>query len=89
MISIFCKLKRDKLFLSLCIVCLAVCLLDIALIIFDVIEIVSIQSNSAAISNGFLAFNLFVFAANVCGLIFSIIYFVLKSRTKTKLLDKK
>lgn len=89
MIKLFCKLKRDKMFLSLVVVCAILFILDIALIIFDVCELALISQKLMVLSINFVPLNIAVLALNFLGLIYIIIYFVIKNRTKIKVLDKK
>ena len=88
MISLFYKLKRNKLLFALVISLFVILLLDIALIIFDIIEIVKTGSNSAVLVGGFLGFNIFVFAINVVGLIFVAFYLIPRRIKINKVLDK-
>lgn len=89
MIKLFCKLKRDKMFLSLVVVCAILFILDIALIIFDACELALISQKLMVLSINFVPLNIAVLALNFLGLIYIIIYFVIKNRTKIKVLDKK
>lgn len=88
MISLFYKLKRNKLLFTLVISLLLVFLIDVAAIIFDIVEIVKTGSNSAVLSGGFLGFNIFVFVVNVLGLIFILIYLISRKIKINKTIDK-
>lgn len=89
MIKLFCKLKRDKLFLSLVIAIIALILFDVALVSFDIAQLLIIQQNSANLSSSFITFNIFVFALNFLGLVFIAVYFIIKNKVKIKIIDKK
>ncbi len=89
MIKLFCKLKRDKLFLSLVIAIIALILFDVALVSFDIAQLLIIQQNSANLSFSFITFNIFVFALNFLGLVFIAVYFIIKNKVKIKIIDKK
>lgn len=89
MIKLFCKLKRDKLFLSLVIAIIALILFDVALVSFDIAQLLIIQQNSANLSFSFITFNIFIFALNFLGLVFIAVYFIIKNKVKIKIIDKK
>ena len=82
MIKLFCKLKRDKLFLSLVIAIIALILFDVALVSFDIAQLLIIQQNSANLSFSFITFNIFVFALNFLGLVFIAVYFIINNKVK-------
>ena len=82
--SLFYKMKREKLafFAMICVfVCLA---LDVALLIFDVIELAIVKTNSAKLAGMFLGINIFVIALNALTVAFIIVLLILKKAGKIK-----
>ena len=82
--SLFYKMKREKLaFLAM--ICVFVCLtLDVALLIFDVIELAIVKTNSAKLAGMFLGINIFVIALNALTVAFIIVLLILKKAGKIK-----
>lgn len=82
--SKFHKIMRSKLTLSL-FVLVCVCLVfDLAVILFNVIELMLISSNSAKLSSGFVAFNIASIVINVCLIIAIVVLLILKKMEKIK-----
>ena len=82
--SLFYKKKREKLaFVAM--ICVFVCLaLDVALLIFDVIELAIVKTNSAKLAGMFLGINIFVIALNALTVAFIIVLLILKKAGKIK-----
>lgn len=82
--SLFYKMKREKLaFLAM--ICVFVSLaLDVALLIFDVIELAIVKTNSAKLAGMFLGINIFVIALNALTVAFIIVLLILKKAGKIK-----
>ena len=74
------NLKHNNWILTLFVVSIVVAVVDIALVIFDVIQLSNIAVNSASLSGVFLFFNIFAIVLNVLFVALMVIYaFVRKS----------
>ena len=74
------NLKHNNWILTLFVVSIVVAVVDIALVIFDVIQLSNVAVNSASLSGGFLFFNIFAIVLNVLFVALMVIYaFVRKS----------
>ena len=82
--SLFYKMKRSKLSFA-AMICVFVCLaLDIALLIFDLIEFAVVKTNAAKLASMFLGINIFVIAVNALTIAFIIVFLILKKAGKNQ-----
>ena len=89
MSKLFSRLLRDKLFFTLAIVALVCTLYDVAILAFDIAELVSISLSSVKLSSAFLGLNIVAIIFTALGVIFGIIYLILKKRKIYAIIPKK
>lgn len=78
--SIIYKLKQDKFLLVLATALLAIALFDVAVIIYDVVNLVLTRSNPAKLASGFMTFNIVAASINLAGAIAVVIYMIFRKR---------
>ena len=78
--SIIYKLKQDKFLLVLATTLLAIVLFDVAVIIYDVVNLVLTRSNPAKLASGFMTFNIVAASINLAGAIAVVIYMIFRKR---------
>lgn len=89
MSNVFFKLKRDVLFLILVVSAFACACFDVAILIFDIIELVAVKSNSANLSGAFLGLNVTAIVLNVLCVAYVICYLILKKKKIYAVIPKK
>ena len=89
MSKLLSRLLRDKLFFALVIVALVCTLYDVAILAFDIAELVSISLSSVKLSSAFLGLNIVAIIFTALGVIFGIIYLILKKRKIYAIIPKK
>ena len=78
--SIIYKLKQDKFLLVLATALLAIALFDVAVIIYDIVNLVLTRSNPAKLASGFMTFNIVAASINLAGAIAVVIYMIFRKR---------
>lgn len=78
--SIIYKLKQDKFLLVLATALLAIALFDVAVIIYDVVNLVLTRSNPAKLASGFMTFNIVAASINLAGALAVVIYMIFRKR---------
>ena len=78
--SIIYKLKQDKFLLVLATALLAIALFDVAVIIYDVVNLVLTRSNPAKLASGFMIFNIVAASINLAGALAVVIYMIFRKR---------
>lgn len=82
MISLFLKIKKNKVLFSLVIALFAVALFDVIAIVINVVQMIKTGSNAASLMGAFLPFNIVVIAINVIAVASVVLYVVLKRFTR-------
>ena len=78
--SLVYKLKQSKVLCVLAIALLVVALFDVAVVIFNIVELVITNINPAKLVSGFLTFNIIAAIVNALAVICVILYILLRKR---------
>lgn len=78
--SIIYRLKQDKILFALAIALLVVAVFDVAVIVFNIVELIVTNINPSKLASGFLAFNIIAACINVAGALAIISYIIFRKR---------
>ena len=78
--SLIYKLKQSKVLFTLAIALLVVAVFDVAVIIFNVVELIVTNINPAKLVSGFLTFNIIAAIVNALAVICVILYILFRKR---------
>ena len=78
--SLIYKLKQSKVLFAIAIALLVVAVFDVAVIIFNVVELIVSSINPAKLVSGFLTFNIIAVIVNALAVICVILYILFRKR---------
>ncbi len=78
--SLIYRLKNNKLLFAFAIIWAVVTIFDLAVIIFNIVELIISSVNPAMLVSGFLTFNIIAIAINFATMISVIIYIIFRKR---------
>ena len=76
MIGKLLKLKKNKLLFSLFIVCACVIFFDVFVFVFDLVQVLSMNKNTASFSKMFVPLNIIMICFNVCTILLIVGYLI-------------